>query len=78
MVINTDKETNERTKLVGYLATPNGSLLEYNPDKKEVEIISKDLPSDPKDPSRLNSITPIDNTRSLFTQFIDKIIDIFK
>ena len=74
----TDKETNERTKLVGYLATPNGSLLEYNPDKKEVEIISKDLPSDPKDPSRLNSITPIDNTRSLFTQFIDKIIDIFK
>ena len=74
----TDKRTNEKAGLVGYLATPNGSLLEHNPDKKQVETISKDLPSDPKDPSRLNKVTPIDNTRSLFVKFMDKIIDIFK
>ena len=75
---NTDKRTSEKTGLVGYLATPNGSLLEYNPAKKQVETISKDLPSDPKDPKRLNNVDPVDNTRSLFIKFMDNIINMFK
>lgn len=68
----------KKTDLLDILATPNGSLLEYNPDKKQVETISKDLPSDPKDPSRLNKVTPIDNMRSLFVKFMDEIIGLFK
>ena len=75
---NTDKRTNEKTGLVGYLATPNGSLLEYNFAKKRVETISNDLPSDPKDPERLNNVAPVDNTRSLFAKFMDRIINLFK
>ena len=72
-----DTTTSERIGLTGYLATPNGSLLEYNPENQKVELVSTNLPSDPNDPSRLNEITPIDNTRSFWDKFVDFFTNLF-
>ena len=73
----TDIATNTRIGLTGYLATPNGSLLEYNPENQKVELIFTDLPSDPNDPSRLNEIPPIDNTRSFWDKITDFLTNLF-
>jgi RHS repeat-associated protein len=50
----------EKTKKVGYLATPSGSLLQYDPVTNKTTTISKELPSDPKDKERVNNINPTD------------------
>ena len=50
----------EKTKENGYLATPSGDLLEYNPYSKKTSIVTSDLPSDPKDPKRKKNINPKD------------------
>ena len=50
----------EKTKENGYLATPSGDLLEYNPYSKKTSIVTSDLPSDPKVPKRKNNINPKD------------------
>ena len=53
----------KNTKILGvngYLATPSGTLLEYNPRGNKITIISEELPSDPKDPERKNEIMPTD------------------
>ena len=50
----------EKTKENGYLATPSGDLLEYNPYSKKTSIVTSDLPNDPKDPKRNNNINPKD------------------
>ena len=50
----------EKTEENGYLATPSGDLLEYNPYSKKTSIVTSDLPSDPKDPKRKNNINPKD------------------
>jgi len=50
----------EKTKENGYLATPSGDLLEYNPYSKKTSIVTSDLPNDPKDPKRKNNINPKD------------------
>ena len=50
----------EKTKENGYLATPSGDLLEYNPYSKKTSIVTSDLPSDPKDSKRKNNINPKD------------------
>ena len=75
-----DKANNERQKVIGYLATPNGSLLEHNPFTGQINIVSKELPSDPKDPSRLNKVIPTDNTikESVISKAIDWLKEIFK
>ena len=39
-----------------YLATPNGSLRKYTPSSDTDILIRTDMPSDPKDPDRLNKI----------------------
>ena len=44
----------------GYLATPSGTLLEYNPKGNKITIISEELSSDPKDTERKNDIIPTD------------------
>ena len=44
-----------------YVATPNGSFQKYNPKTGKISVISNDMPSDPKDPNRLNNIDPVDN-----------------
>jgi RHS repeat-associated protein len=53
-----DKAENDRLKITGYLATPDGSLQEYDPSTKESSVVSTDLPSDPKDPDRKNNVDP--------------------
>lgn len=70
-----DKENSQKNGLIGYLATPNGSLLEYEPNTDIIKVISKELPSDINDPSRLNNIKPIDNT-SLFNRIINQLKEI--
>jgi RHS repeat-associated protein len=45
--------------IIGYVATPNGTLLKYDPKKPNSQaIVSRKLPSDPNDPTRVNTITP--------------------
>ena len=70
-----DKENSQKNGLIGYLATPNGSLLEYEPNTDIIKVISKELPSDINDPSRLNNIKPIDNT-TLFNRIINQLKEI--
>ena len=53
-----DKNGNKKRNIMGYLTTPNGALLEYNPNNEEVIVIATDMPSDPKDPNRRNNIDP--------------------
>jgi hypothetical protein len=55
-----DKKDNDWRKNIGYVTTPNGSLLEYNSSTKKIEVVSTDMPSDPQDPNRKNKIDPID------------------
>jgi hypothetical protein len=53
-----DKESNERSGIVGYVSTPNGSLLKYDPKKQSPDeagtLVNDKMPSDEKDPSRKN------------------------
>ena len=37
-----------------YLVTPNGSLQKYNYKTGKINVISNNMPSDEKDPDRLN------------------------
>ena len=53
-----DKNGNKKRNIMGYLTTPNGALLEYNPSTEEIIVIASDMPSDPKDPNRRNNIDP--------------------
>ena len=53
-----DKVNSEKRGIDNYVTTPNGSLQKYNEDKKTITVIATDLPSDPKDPNRLNNISP--------------------
>jgi RHS repeat-associated protein len=55
-----DIDAFEELSMDGYVATPNGSLIEYNNKTNEESVISTDMPSDPKDPDRKNTITPTD------------------
>ena len=63
----------EKTKENGYLATPSGELLEYNPYSRTVKTISRDLPSDPKDPQRKNDITPKDVPAEKGKQMLEEL-----
>ena len=73
-----DKANNKQHNLTGYLATPNGSLLEYEPSTGNIKTISTNMPSDPKDPSRLNKVEPVDNTQSFSSQILDFVRKLFK
>jgi hypothetical protein len=53
-----DEEGNKVEKLDGYLTTPSGTLKLFNYKTEKVTVISKDMPSDPKDPDRVNKIDP--------------------
>ncbi|UTC78380.1 DUF4329 domain-containing protein [Treponema sp. OMZ 799] len=46
----------KKLNLPSYLATPNGSLRKYTPSSDTDILIRTDMPSDPKDPDRLNKI----------------------
>jgi RHS repeat-associated protein len=53
-----DIEIYEKHMIYGYVATPNGSLLEYDPFKKQVTRLNQDQASDPNDPTSKNYIPP--------------------
>ena len=76
---STDKSLNKESNLTGFLATPNGSLLEHNPETGQISVLSTDLPSDPADPTRLNNIKPTlePYEQPLITQLIDWIKELF-
>jgi RHS repeat-associated protein len=47
-----DRKLNKKDNLVGYLATPNGLLLKFDPaNPNTIVVVAKDLPNDPKDPA---------------------------
>ena len=71
-----DKTYNDNSNLIGFLTTPNGSLLEHNPQNGLISVLSTDLPSDSADPTRQNSIKA--TTQPYEPSFITKIIDWFK
>ncbi|PUZ19334.1 hypothetical protein DCM91_20690 [Chitinophaga costaii] len=54
-----DTKKNDRTGMVGYVATPNGSLKKYDPKTKETSIVSTEIPSDPNDKTRQNGQSAI-------------------
>jgi hypothetical protein len=41
-----------------YIATPSGSLQKYDPGTKKTTTIATDIPSDPNDPDRINTVDP--------------------
>ena len=57
---NGDKWVYYNAGIDGFLTTPDGSLKKYNVRTAKVNVISEDLPSDPKDPERKNQVNPID------------------
>jgi hypothetical protein len=54
-----DKALNVKNKLDGYLTTPNGSLKKFDYKTGEITVISTDMPSDPRDPTRKNGQSAI-------------------
>lgn len=67
---NTDIGNANIRNLFSYVSTPNGSLQEYNPHTGKISIISNDMPSDPKDPTRLNLVTPIERHPNTISDII--------
>ena len=55
-VPNGDLGDSNKLKLPSFLVTPNGSLQQYNPRTGQIRIISNDMPSDHRDPDRLNTV----------------------
>jgi RHS repeat-associated protein len=81
--LDPDIKIYNKRKIDGYVATPNGSLLRYNFEKRRVdkEPVTTQLPSDPKDPSRKNNIAPTDVPKEQYQQFqegMNRIVDFFK
>lgn len=57
----TDMNNSESASEKAYVTTPNGSLKKYEPNTKVTTTESTNLPSDPKDPDRKNTIAPVEN-----------------
>jgi RHS repeat-associated protein len=55
----TDKETAREYDRLFYVATPDGSLKEYDPKTDSERTINTNMPSDPNDPDRKNDIDPV-------------------
>ena len=60
-----DKNTSKKLGIPIYLSTPNGSLKMYDSITDDSKIISTEMPSDPNDPSRQNSIEPNDKSDNI-------------
>ena len=66
------------TKQPVYVATPNGTLKEYDPNTGNVRIVNTDMPSDPNHPSRQNNVSPTTNTNDNETRTVfDRVADFF-
>jgi hypothetical protein len=65
--------------LDGYVGTPNGSLLHYDAVTNTITTVSTNIPSDPKDPTRLNTVAPTTRgTASPRWNIFDTIVRFFK
>lgn len=51
--------------MISYLVTPNGTLQRYDPGNGSLQVVSTQMPSDPKDPDRKNNIIGNINIESL-------------
>jgi RHS repeat-associated protein len=68
-----DKTYNNTNGTIGFLATPNGSLLEHNPFTNKITMITDNLPSDNNDPNRKNYTTATNSAKSV--PLLERIID---
>ena len=53
-----DRSNADRRQADSYVVTPNGSLQRYDVCDKKDSTIKTNIPSDPKDPKRLNEVAP--------------------
>ena len=60
----------------GYVATPNGSWRKYDYQSGEITVISTEMPSDIKDPNRLNHFPPYNISN--FMKYLNKLSTIYK
>lgn len=54
---NGDIGDSNRTQLTSFLVTPNGSLQSYDPKTGKIKVLSNNMPSDYRDPDRMNSVS---------------------
>ena len=54
---NGDIGDSNRTQLTSFLVTPNGSLQSYDPKIGKIKVLSNNMPSDYRDPDRMNSVS---------------------
>ncbi len=50
-----DKDVSRMNGFPEYVTTPNGTLQKFDPATETESVVSKDSPSDPNDPSKVNS-----------------------
>ena len=62
---NDDTGNANREQMDSFIVTPNGSLQRYDFRTGKISIISKDMPSDPEDPTRMNNIPSIEENNPL-------------
>ena len=63
-----DKSNAEKRGVDNNVVTPDGSLKRYDVKNKKEEVISTNMPSDPKDPDRKNKIAPVENPAPVKTK----------
>lgn len=76
--IGTPVAGNNSNGLIGYLATPNGSLQRYDPATGVITTLSSNMPSDPVDPGRLNTIPSTPSPTNYVIQSGDNLTQIAK
>ena len=68
----TDIGTANTHQIDSYLASPNGELQKYNHRTGKIKVLSNEMPSDPNDPDRRNSISPFfEKDKSMFLDIKD-------
>ena len=74
-----DLTYNNQNERLAYLTTPNGSLLEHNPNTNAVTTITDNLPSDKNDPNRKNKTNATESPRDvpLLERIRDWLIELF-
>ncbi len=64
-------------KIDSYLVTPNGSLQKYDPKKNKISNISNKMPSDFRDPDRLNDVDTTEKDSNTMADLLKMIQNIF-
>lgn len=74
---NNDIGNANKRGIYSYVVTPNGSLQKYDPNSNEVSIISNDMPSDTKDPDRLNNNDARERNNYSSGEFLNMLHNVF-